>query len=269
MSDFALTAAESLARVRRVRPLIHHITNFVVMNDTANATLALGALPVMAHARGEVAEMVRAASALVLNPGTLDENWASSMLRAGREANKRGVPVVYDPVGAGATRLRSRWGKTFLEKLRLAVIRGNSAEVGALAGAGGVVKGVESVEDVADPVGVARSLAAAHKTVVAMTGKRDLISDGKRVMGVDNGHEMLKTVTGTGCMSTTAVAVFAAVEKDFLVAATAALACYGLAAEKAASLARGPGSFRAALLDALYNLTPEDVQAGIRVVDLA
>ena len=265
---FNQTAAELLVRIRKVHPLIHHMTNYVVMNDTANATLALGAFPVMAHAREEVAEMVRAAGALVLNPGTLDSAWIRSMLIAGKEANRRGVPIVYDPVGVGATRLRTRTGEKFLKELRISVIRGNSGEVGALSGAGGVVKGVESVEGVADPAAVAKSLAAAQRTVVAITGKRDIISDGTRVMGADNGHEMLKVVTGTGCMSTTVVAVFCAVEKDYLTAATAALACYGLAAEKAAEHTKGPGSFRAALLDALYGLTPEQVAAGLRVVDL-
>jgi hydroxyethylthiazole kinase len=267
-SSFGTTATGLLKRIRERHPLIHHITNFVVMNDTANATLALGALPVMAHAREEVAEMVGAAGALVLNPGTLSSDWVESMLIAGKEANKRGVPVIYDPVGVGATRFRTQTGAKFLRELGIAVIRGNSGEVGALSGAGGLVKGVESVEGVSDPVAVAKNLAAGKKSVVAITGKQDIISDGKRILGVDNGHEMLKLVTGTGCMATTMVAMFAAVEKDFLIAAAAALACYGLAAEKAAAGAAGPGSFRTALLDALYNLTPEQVESGVRVEEI-
>ncbi len=267
-NTFGAMCAELLMRIREKRPLIHHMTNYVVMNDTANATLALGALPVMAHAKEEVAEMVSAAGALVLNPGTLDPAWVESMLIAGKRANELGVPVVYDPVGVGATRLRNETGARFLDQLKLAVIRGNSGEVGALAGAGGVVKGVESVEGVSDPARVARELAARCDTVVAITGKRDIISDGKRVLGVDNGHELLKTITGTGCMSTTAVAVFSAVEHDYLMAAAAALACYGLAAERAARRAKAPGSFRAALLDALYQLTPTQVKNGVRIVEL-
>jgi len=260
--------AEILGRVRERHPLVHHITNFVVMNDTANATLALGALPVMAHAKEEVAEMVGAAGALVLNPGTLSPEWVEAMLVAGKRANELGVPVVYDPVGVGATRLRNETGERFLAELKLAVVRGNSGEVGHLAGAGGEVKGVESVQGVADPVLVARNLAGAHATVVAITGKRDILSDGKRVLGVDNGHPMLKTVTGTGCMATTAVATFCAVEKDPLVAAAAALACYGLAAELAAIRSSGPGTFRAALLDSLYQLTPAQIEKGVNIVEL-
>ncbi len=267
-NNFGTQAASLYASIHEMHPLIHHITNFVVMNDTANATLALGALPVMAHAREEVAEMVGAAAALVLNPGTLSPEWVDAMMIAGQRANELGVPIVYDPVGVGATRLRNETGAQFLRHLKLAAIRGNSGEIGALAGAGGIVKGVESVEGVKDPITVARDLAKRYGTVVAITGKRDIISDGERVMGVDNGHVLLKTITGTGCMSTTAVGAFCAVEGDHLLATTAALACYGLAAERAARRAKAPGSFRSALLDALYQLTPTQIKTGVKVVEL-
>ncbi len=267
-SDFGAAAAELLERVRVRSPLIHHITNFVVMNDTANATLALGALPVMAHAKEEVAEMVGAAGALVLNPGTLEPDWVEAMLIAGRRANELGIPIVYDPVGVGATAYRIETAKRFLRELKISVVRGNSGEVGSLAGAGGLVKGVESVEGVADPVAVARSFAGRIGATVAITGKRDILSDGAQVAGVDNGHEMMKLVTGTGCMSTTVVAVFCAVESDRLAAATAALTCYGIAGQEAARVSRGPGSFRAALLDALYALTPKQVEAAAKVARL-
>jgi hydroxyethylthiazole kinase len=268
-TPYSTACAEFLKRVHDQHPLIHHITNFVVMNDTANATLALGALPVMAHAKEEVAEMVSAAGALVLNPGTLSPEWVEAMLIAGRRANQLGVPIVYDPVGVGATELRNETGRRLLDSLQLAVVRGNSGEVGSLAGMGGAVKGVESVAGVSDPVRVARELASKYHTVVAITGQRDILSDGERVLGVDNGHPMLKTITGTGCMATTAVAVFCAVDSDYLIASTAELACYGLAAQNAARRAHGPGTFRSALLDALYQLTPEQAEAGARIVELA
>ncbi len=267
-NEFGALAAELLARIREQHPLLHHITNFVVMTDTANATLGIGALPVMAHAKEEVAEMVGAAGALVLNPGTLTPEWVDAMLIAGKRANELNVPIIYDPVGVGATQLRNETGQRLLTDLRLAVVRGNSGEVGALAGAGGMVKGVESIQGVKDPAKVAQGLARKYSTVVAITGKRDIISDGTRVMGVDNGHVLLKTITGSGCMSTTMIAAFCAVERDYLVAATAALACYGLAAQHAARRAKGPGSFRAALLDALYLLTPAQVKAGVKVVTI-
>ncbi len=261
-------AAELLDRIHHRNPLIHHMTNWVVMNDTANATLALGALPVMSHAKEEVAEMVSAAGALVLNPGTLYPDLVDAMIIAGKRANERGVPIVYDPVGVGATKYRNDTADRIMKELHLDVVRGNSGEVGALAGAGGEVKGVESVQGVADPAGVARELAKRRATVVAITGKRDIISDGTRVFGVDNGHELLKTVTGTGCMATTVIAIFCAVESDKLLATAAALAAYGLAAQNAARGARGPGSFRTALIDCLYNLTPADVTKGARIVDV-
>jgi hydroxyethylthiazole kinase len=259
------SVAEMLERIRHQRPLIHHITNFVVMNDTANLTLALGALPVMAHAREEVAEMVSMAGALVLNPGTLSPEWVEAMLIAGRKANELGIPIVLDPVGAGATQLRTESNLHLLEELEVAVLRGNPGEIGALAGIEGKVKGVESIGELEDPLEVARRTATRFRTTVAITGKRDLISDGKRAMAVENGDAMLKTITGTGCMATTAIAAFAAVEEDRLLAAAAGLACFGLAAELAAVGAKGPGSFKAALFDSLHNLTAEQVTAGARV----
>jgi hydroxyethylthiazole kinase len=267
-NSFGAVCAELLARIHDRHPLIHHITNYVVMNDTANLTLALGALPVMAHAKEEVAEMVSAAGALVLNPGTLTPEWVEAMLIAGKRANELGIPVIYDPVGVGATRLRNETGERFLSELRLAAVRGNSGEVGALAGAGGRVKGVESIEGVKNPVQVARNLAHKYSTVVAITGQRDILSDGLRTLGVDNGHPMLKTITGSGCMATTAIAAFCAVESNYLIASAAALACYGLAAQAAAERAKGPGTFRAELLDSIYHLSPEQAESGVRIVEL-
>lgn len=261
-------AAELLERVRSKAPLIHHITNFVVMNDTANLSLAFGASPVMAHANEEVAEMVGFASALVLNPGTLEQAWVEAMLIAGRRANELGVPVVYDPVGVGATAYRNQTAELFLRELKLSIVRGNSGEIGSLAGAGGQVKGVDSVEAVAEPEKVTAALARRLGATVAITGRRDILSDGVLVAGVDNGHEMMARITGSGCMATTAVAIFRAVESDSLAAATAALLCYGIAGEEAARVSKGPGSFRAALLDAVYCLTPELIVAKARSLRL-
>lgn len=252
-------------RVRQQRPLLHHITNFVVMNDTANVTLHIGGLPVMAHSREEVAEMVSAAGALVLNPGTLSPEWIESMLIAGKRANELGIPIVLDPVGAGATTLRTTSNQRLLEELRIAIVRGNSGEIGALVGMGGVVKGVEAVVEVDDPVAAARALAQRYGVVAAVTGRRDIVTDGERVMMVDNGHEWLKTLTGTGCAATTVIAAFAAVERDYVLATTAGLACFGLAAELAAPQARGPASFKVAFYDAIYQLSADQIRAGVKV----
>ncbi|GIV87629.1 MAG: hydroxyethylthiazole kinase [Chloroflexus sp.] len=261
--------AELRDRVRQQRPLIHHITNFVVMNDTANVTLHIGGLPVMAHDREEVAEMVAAAGALVLNVGTLSPDWIEAMIIAGKRANELGIPIVLDPVGAGATSLRTSSNRRLLETLQVAVIRGNSGEIGALAGMGGVVKGVEAVVEADDPLAAAQALARQYHTVVAVTGRRDLVTDGSRVLAVDNGHEWLKTLTGTGCSATTVIAAFTAVERDYLFAAAAGLACFGLAAELAAPQARGPASFKVAFYDAIYHLAADQIRAGARVVDLS
>lgn len=267
MSNIKNQAATILARLRETKPLVHHMTNFVVMNDTANATLHLGASPVMAHAIEEVAEMTGLAGALVLNIGTLTHEWCEAMISAGRAANSKQIPIVFDPVGAGATTMRTHIAHRMLRELDIQIVRGNAGEIGVLSGLGGEVRGVDSVA-AGDSVALARHMAENHKTVAAITGKRDVISDGTRTFGVDNGHQWLTTLTGTGCMSTTAIAAFAAVEPDYVIAAAAALASYGLAAEKAANVANGPASFKIAFLDQLYNLTPEDVQEGARIVEL-
>ena len=261
--------AEALARIREQKPLLHHITNYVVMNDTANVTLHIGALPVMAHAAEEVEEMVGYAGALVLNPGTLSSEWVASMFLAGYRANARGVPIVLDPVGAGATAFRTQTFLRMLRDFKVTVLRGNAGEIGALAGAGGEVKGVESVGELEDRAGVSRRFAATARLVVAMSGKRDYLSDGERVWGVDNGDKWLTTLTGTGCMSTTMIGAFAAVEKDPLVAAAGGYAAFGLAAELAAPQAHGPASFKVAFFDQLYHLSPEQLAKGARIVDLA
>jgi hydroxyethylthiazole kinase len=267
-SDTHRRIAEALARIREQKPLIHQITNLVAMNDAANVTLHLGALPVMAHARQEVAEMTELAGALVLNLGTLDLARVEAMLIAGHRANGAGIPIVMDPVGAGATRMRTDTALRLLDELVLAIVRGNAGEIGALAGAGGRVVGVESVQGLDDPAAVSRGMARERALVVAITGGRDLVSDGSRVLGVDNGHRWLTTITGTGDMATTAIAAFAAVEPNYLLAAAGGLACLGLAAERAAQGAHGPASFKVALLDRLYHLTPEQLAAGARIVTL-
>ena len=269
MNPINTQIAEALARIRREKPLIHHITNLVVMNDTANVTLHVGALPVMAHAVEEVAETTRTAQALVLNLGTPTASRVEAMFVAGREANRAGIPIVMDPVGAGATPFRTQTGLRLLETLRVAVVRGNAGEIGSLSGAGGRVRGVESVAGGGNPVTLARDAASAWDAVVTISGKQDVVSDGAQTWGVDNGHPWLTTLTGTGCMATTLIAAFAAVERDYLLAALGGMACLGLAAELAAGRAGGPASFKVALFDRLYHLSPEQLAAGARLVRLS
>ena len=252
-----ISPGSTLRALREGKPLVHQITNYVVMNETANATLALGALPVMAHAGEEVEEMTGLASALVLNIGTLSEHWVEAMLVAGGAANVRRIPVVLDPVGAGATAYRTRTAHRILGLVDVTVLRGNAGEIATLVGAQAEVRGVESMSTGLEPAELARLAAKALGVIASVTGPVDHVSDGERVLAVSNGHELLATVTGTGCMSTAITVCFLAAKPgEPLEAAAEALAAFGVAAEDAAAGAGGPGTFHARLYDALYALDP-------------
>jgi hydroxyethylthiazole kinase len=257
---------QMLRELRERKPLVHQITNYVVMNETANATLALGALPVMAHAREEVEEMVALAGALVLNIGTLSPHWVDAMLLAGKAANEHGIPVVLDPVGAGATRYRTETARRLLDEVKVAVLRGNQGEVATLVGVEAEVRGVESIGAGSEPADLARTAAHNLGLVAAVTGPVDHVSDGDRVLAVANGHELLAAVTGTGCMSSAITGCFLAVARHTpLEAAAAALAAFGVAGEDAARAPKGPGSFHVGLYDALAGLAPETFDARARI----
>jgi hydroxyethylthiazole kinase len=265
MSDLAPKAAASLAAIRRVRPLVHNITNFVVMNPTANALLACGASPVMAHAENEVEEMAAFAGALVLNIGTLTDAWVASMLKAGRKATELGKPIILDPVGSGATRLRTDAARTILRETKVSVVRGNASEILSLAGQDSAVKGVDSGNSVEDAARVAGQLALELGVTLAVTGPTDLVTDGRRTLFIEGGHDLMPFVTGTGCTASALVGAFHAVDPDPVNTAATALAFLGLAGERAGAAAAGPGSFQMHLLDALYSLTPEELEAGCRI----
>jgi hydroxyethylthiazole kinase len=252
-----VSPGETLRALRERKPLVHQITNYVVMNETANATLALGALPVMAHARDEVEEMVRLAGALVINIGTLSPHWVDAMLAAGVAANAAGVPVVLDPVGVGATTYRTETAERILADVDVAVLRGNAGEVATLVGVEAEVRGVESIDVGGDTHELARSAARNLHLVASVTGPVDHVSDGERVLSVANGHELLATVTGTGCMSSAITGCFLAAKPgEPLEAAAEALAAFGVAGEDAARGAKGPGSFHVNLYDTLAALDP-------------
>lgn len=258
-------AARNLAAIRERHPLVHNITNFVVMNYTANALLAMGASPVMAHASNEVEEMVSLAAALVLNIGTLTEEWVESMIRAGRKASERKIPVILDPVGSGATALRTRAARRIIAEIRPGVIRGNASEILSLADASAKTRGVESAHSVDEASMTARVLARELGATLAITGPVDLVTDGTRVARIANGHAMMGCVTGTGCTATATVAAFLAVDPDPVHATATALAYFGLAGEVAARQAAAPGSFMIQMLDALYTITPEQLEAGCKI----
>ncbi len=261
-----LRPGESLRQIRERKPLVHQITNYVVMNETANATLALGALPVMAHAPEEVEEMVGLAGALVLNIGTLSSHWVDAMLRAGRAATARGIPIVLDPVGAGATSFRTETAKRILGEVDVTVLRGNAGEVATLVGIAAEVRGVESIGVGKDAAELARLAGEQLGVVASVTGPIDHVSDGRTVLAVSNGDAMLATVTGTGCMSSAVTGCFLAVKPDLpLEAAAEALAAFGVAGEDAAREAEGPGSFHVGLYDALAALDPETLDGRARI----
>ena len=232
---------------------------------TPNATLALGALPVMAHAKEEVEEMVGFAGALVLNIGTLSPHWVDAMLLAGRAANERGIPVVLDPVGAGATHYRTEVAKRILVEVDVAVLRGNAGEVATLVGVAAEVRGVESIDAGGDPAELARAAAKGLGVVASVTGPVDHVSDGETVIAIANGHPLLASITGTGCMSSAMTGCFLAVNRDNpLDAAAEALVAFGVAGEDAAVGAKGPGTFHVQLYDALAALDPATLDGRIK-----
>jgi hydroxyethylthiazole kinase len=261
-------SAQALAELRQRRPLVHNITNYVVMDFSANALLAIGASPVMAHAIEEVTEMVALAGALVINIGTLSERWIEAMFAAGREARRRGIPIVIDPVGAGATHLRTATATRLIEELHPAVVRGNASEILALARAGGATRGVDSTRGVAEAAATAQELARSWGAVVAVTGAEDFVTDGRRCLRVANGHALMARVTGTGCVASALTGAFAATVHDATVAAAVALVVYGVAGELAAEGTRGPGTFRTRLIDALDEVSPDIVTAAARVTEV-
>ncbi|HAL92801.1 MAG TPA: hydroxyethylthiazole kinase [Verrucomicrobia bacterium] len=267
-THWSARAAENLKKVRETRPLVHNITNYVVMNFTANVLLAAGASPVMAHAENEVEEMVSFAKALVLNIGTLEDAWIASMIKAGKKASALGVPIILDPVGAGATKLRTETAKRILAETRVSLVRGNASEILALGGAAAKNRGVDSADSVDEAADRAVALARELGVPVAITGAVDFITDGNRVVRVANGHPLMGCVTGTGCGATAIIGAFAGVDAAPVSAAATALAYYGLAGEHAADGAPGPGSFAVRFLDALHGLTAEEVLRECRIQEL-
>lgn len=260
-----VSPGETLARIRREEPLIHQITNVVAANLTANVTLAVGALPVMAMSRLEVIEVSSKSRALVLNMGTPTAESIDSMVLAGKAANKAGVPVVLDPVGAGFTRLRAESLESILEQVSIAVIRANASEVAALCGLAGASRGVAAGSVEVLPADLAVTASRRLNACVAVTGPVDYVTDGTLIAEIQNGHPLMSRITGSGCAATALVAAFASVWPDWLLAAAHALVFCGVAAEKAAALCRGPASFQTNWLDSMYCVSPHEVDELARI----
>lgn len=265
MDSLPERAAHNLAMIRKKKPLIHNITNDVVMNYSANALQAMGASPVMAHSSNEVEEIVTLAEALTLNIGTLTESKMASMLKAGKKASELGTPILLDPVGAGATSFRTNSARKIIKETRISVIRGNSSEILALGRNDVKTKGVESIHSVEEAAAAGRNIAYELKATVAITGTTDLITDGNRVVRVFNGHPLMSYVTGTGCIASVTIGAFLAVDDSPFSAATTALSFFGLAGEVAGKKASAPGSFMIEMLNALYKIRPENLMEGCKI----
>lgn len=246
--------AQQLDLLRQKAPLIHNITNYVAMNFTANVLLSAGASPVMAHALEEVEDMVGIADALVVNIGTLSRPWVESMLKAMRRAKSKGIPVVLDPVGVGATRFRSEVADLLLNE-HPDIIRGNASEILALAKADIKTKGVDSKHASETAVDAARLISVQRGCIVCVSGATDYIIRQSETSSVDNGHPLMAHVTGMGCAATALIGAFAATSPSLEIATQAAMITIGVAGEISAEEAQGPGSFQSIFLDTLYNLT--------------
>jgi hydroxyethylthiazole kinase len=257
-----------LERVRAAAPLVHNITNYVVMNNTANALLAIGASPAMVHAVEEVEDFTAISRALVINIGTLSPRWVEAMRLAAARARLTDIPWVLDPVGAGATRYRTTIAAE-LARLGPAVIRGNASEIMVLAGSVGAAgKGVDSAHSSDDALQPARALARETGALVAMTGVVDYVTDGERVIAIRNGHPLMARVTGLGCTASALVAAYLGANTHTFDATVAALAALGVAGELAAAGAAGPGSLQLRLLDALYTLDEATLREHARVAEM-
>lgn len=254
---------QHLAQMRAAAPLVQNMTNYVAMNVMANVMLAAGASPAMVHAEEEAPEFVAIAAALTINIGTLSAPWARSMLKTATAARVAGRPWVLDPVAVGATAFRRELGAQLLA-LRPSVVRGNASEILALSGRAVAGKGADSVDEVASAEAAANRLALNHGMVVAVTGPVDFVTDGTRAVRIFNGHDMMPRITALGCSLTGLVGAFAASQSAFA-ATVAALSYFGLAGEVAGRNSSGPASFQIAFIDALYTLTPEELDQGARI----
>ena len=263
-----IDAAALLEKVRSKKPLVHHITNWVTIYDCANVVRMVGALPVMAHAIEESAEMQGIANALVLNIGTLTPGIVESMIEAGKKANELQHPVVLDAVGVGATELRTRKVTELLDSVHVDILKGNKSEIAKLAGADVFTRGVEAVEVEENVAKLAVKLSKERENAVVVTGEHDIIAGAGKSYLVKNGHEMLGKFVGTGCMAASVIGCFAAVARDYIEASAAALSCFGIAAELAAEKACAPAAFKQQLFDELYVLDSAAVKKMQKIEEL-
>lgn len=255
--------------VRTRVPLVHCITNYVTVNDVANALLACGGSPIMADDIDEVADIVSIADALVLNIGTLNSRTIASMIKAGQAANRKNIPVVFDPVGAGASALRNRTTQTLLKEIKFTVIRGNLSELSFIAGLSAATRGVDAnaADDKFDAADVAKTVAEKYGCVAAITGATDVVCDSKRTAKIKNGVAAMGKITGTGCMLSGVVGAYVGANDDAFSAVVTAIASMGIAGEQAYAKygSIGTGSLRVGIIDALSVLDDGAIEKAARI----
>ncbi|TYB31457.1 MAG: hydroxyethylthiazole kinase [Candidatus Mcinerneyibacterium aminivorans] len=256
-------------KIKTDKPLVHHITNYVTVNDCANTTLYWGGLPVMAHSKEEVDDMVELASSLVLNIGTLDKKQMEAMLKAGKKANELDIPVILDPVGVGATSYRTEMAVNLLNELDIAVISGNKGEITVLAGKKGQVKGVESVGKYNEIIKNSKALAQNSSSIVVVSGKEDIVTNGFQIYKIKNGSKLLGKVVGTGCMLTSTIGVFAGVSDDYFDSTIKAVVSYGIAGEISAEKSIGPASFKINFMDSIAAFNNEKYEKYNKIDNLS
>ncbi|MVX64698.1 hydroxyethylthiazole kinase [Clostridium chromiireducens] len=266
-NEISIKIGNLLDEVRNKKPLVHNITNYVTVNDCANILLGIGASPIMADDIKEAADITKISSALVINIGTLNERTIESMIVSGKKANELNIPVVFDPVGAGASEFRNATTKRILVEVKISVLRGNMSEIKFIGGLEASTKGVDASESDAktgnnEGINVAKNLANKLNCTVAITGATDIISDGERVAILENGTKMLSNVTGTGCMTTSLIGAFCGAGSDYFIGAVSGITSMGIAGEIAFEKAGqiGTGSFHIAIIDAISNLTSEVIK---------
>lgn len=262
-----MVKASILNEIRNNSPLVHNITNYVVMNNTANALLSVGASPVMAHSLDEVEDIISISSSLVINMGTLSELWVDSMIKAGKKANQLKKPIVFDPVGVGASSYRTEVAKEIIEKTSPCVIRGNASEIMVLAQLSSVTKGVDSTAKTVEALNGAIQLSKELNNTVVVSGETDYIVTRNKVSSVNNGREIMSKVTGMGCTATSVIGASVAVEDDVHEAAVFSMALMGVAGEIAESKSNGPGSFQISFLDTLSSISSKIISDNARIND--
>lgn len=262
-----MVKASILNEIRNNSPLVHNITNYVVMNNTANALLSVGASPVMAHSLDEVEDIISISSSLVINMGTLSELWVDSMIKAGKKANQLKKPIVFDPVGVGASSHRTEIAKEIIEKTSPSVIRGNASEIMVLAQLSSVTKGVDSTAKTVEALNGAIQLSKELNNTVVVSGETDYIVTRNKVSSINNGREIMSKVTGMGCTATSLIGASVAVEDDVHEAAVFSMALMGVAGEIAESKSNGPGSFQISFLDTLSSISSKIISDNARIND--